>query len=104
MDPFADWYSTAVVVEKLIEGGTTDALTFQPAVTLHGYVEQLTQLVRDPTGAEVVSTASVWLPVTAAGKVTAGSRITIGSRVTQVISVAETTEDQDLDGVTVMCA
>lgn len=104
MDPFSDWYTTAVVVEKLIDGGTTDALTFQPPATLHGYVEQLTQLVRDADGSEVVSTASVWLPVTDAGKVTAGSRITIGARVTQVISVAETTGDQDLDGVAVMCA
>lgn len=104
MDPFADWYTTAVVVEKLIEGGTTDALTFQSPQTLYGYVEQTSQLVRDPNGAEVVSTASVWLPTTDAGKVTAGSRITIGSRATQVILVAETTGDQDLDGVTVMCA
>lgn len=103
-DPFTDWYTTAVVVEKLIEGGTTDALTFQSAQTLYGYVEHSTQLVRDAAGSEVVSTASVWLPATDAGKVTAGSRITIGSRTTSAISVAETSGDEDLDGVTVMCA
>jgi len=104
MDPFADWYTTPVVVEKLIETGTSDTLTFNPPETLHGWVEQVSQLARDSQGAEVVSTASVWLPVTDAGKVTAGSRITIGGRTTSVISVAETTADDDLDGVTVMCA
>lgn len=106
-DAFTDWYSKPVRVRKLTsDDPSSDSSSFAAPVDLIGMVEETVQVVRDPKGAEVTSTVAVYLPISDKGKVTAGSRIELPASAhpdTVAISVMETDEGEDLDGVTVMC-
>lgn len=107
MDAFADWHNRPVRVRKLTNSNPSDdSSSFAGPVDLMGMVEETLQIVRDSSGAEVLSTVTIHLPITDKGKVTAGSQIELpwSSRPdTVAISVADAEAGWDIDGVTVMC-
>lgn len=104
---FEDWYTDPVGVRKLTNDvPTSDAQSWGARVELSGMVREEVGITRDATGAEVTSTVTVHLPLSAAGKVNAGARIDLpGSQHpdTVAISVAVNRGDPDLAGVRVMC-
>ncbi|TKV61865.1 hypothetical protein FDO65_10095 [Nakamurella flava] len=104
---FEDWYSDPVGVRRLTnEDPTSDAQSWAARTALMGMVREDVTLTRDATGAEVTSTVTVHLPLSAAGKVNAGALIDLPESQhpdTVAISVMVSRGDPDLKGVRVMC-
>lgn len=68
---------------------------FADAVSVQCFVSEKTQLVRDSTGTEVVSSTTLYAPLTAApdatpsgGQFAIGSRVTVAGRAAHVIRAA----------------
>jgi hypothetical protein len=60
-DPLADWYRHPVVIRRFLGDGSYGP-TFATAETIRGFVGGETKLVRNASGAEVVSSVQVALP------------------------------------------
>lgn len=98
-DVWDDWYDQTVSIRPVTGSGGMGEV-YGPAVEVGAQVDQSSRLVRDPGGAEVVSTATVYCPE---GTVAPpGSLVTLpGENGERRVITASTpqTDDPDLNGV-----
>jgi len=86
------------------EGDGAFGPTYAAAVTVFGKVSYTRQLVRDASGEEVVSEATVYLAPEDAAPVVVGSRATIDARISRVITVSPQARPGEDVLVKVMCS
>jgi len=99
MSVFADWENQTVQVRALTgSGGMGDV--HANAVTVLALVDQSSRLVRDPSGVEVVSTATVYAPANTVAP--PGSLVQLPGETGErrvITTSTPATGDPDLDGV-----
>lgn len=79
------WWVNTVTVRPYL-GTKNGAPSYGPPQTVACWVEDETKLVRDNTGAEVVSSATVYAPLAAAPQFPVGSKVTTSTRTAFVIA------------------
>jgi len=100
-DELDDFYVHTVTVEKFTGTSGYGEDQFDAPVTLAPptagcFIEQRRRLVRDKTGAEVVSETTLYTYPAAADRFTPDSKVTIGTTVARVITIA-VSDSGDLD-------
>lgn len=101
-DPF--FYPHKVTVRDRVQGGGTRT-SYGAARRLSAEVKDEQRLVRDASGAEVVSSSQVTVPLSAS--VAVGALVTVwpdgdGKREAQVLAVARNENDDELDSYLVL--
>src|SRR5690625_239131 len=76
-DELGELFVHAVTVETCTGHGAYGPIYADPVPDVPCYVEHRTQLVRDRTGAEVVSSTTIYAPPARAGLFTPESRVTL---------------------------
>ncbi|QQO78160.1 hypothetical protein [Actinomyces sp. HMT897] len=95
MDEFTEFWSHQVTVTPVSETGVTDDYGYpstQPPYTVDGWVEETVRMVRDRTGTEVTSTATLILPYTAA-RIPLESTVTLPTGRTTTVLTVTTSRD-----------
>lgn len=105
-DAFADWYVHTVDVDTVEPADEWGATPITSHKGIACWLEDKVQLVRDTNGEEVVSTATLWLPLDKRDWFTPGSVVHLAGRESRVISViaGDSTTGDELDGIGVTLA
>lgn len=103
MDDLQDFWVHTATVETYVGTDGYGRETFAPASTFGCFIEQKRRLVRDKTGAEVISETTLYGEPTVAALCTPGTRVTINGTETRVITASLLTSgDLDLPDHTVV--
>jgi len=86
-DELADWFVHSVTVTPLLGSGAYGP-SYGPDAVISGFLDDKRQLVRDASGTEVVSQATLYTALEHADTLAPGSRVDLGHRSAEVIGVA----------------
>jgi len=96
MDDLTDFWVHTVTVEALEGVNGYGQKTYADPVEVTGFMDETLKLVRDKTGAQVVSSSTFYCPTSSREDFPAGSKVTYDSAVSEVIT-CRTLDSGELD-------
>lgn len=87
MDDLADFWVHTVTVTPYLGQGTDGADLYGTPVTVQGFLEESTRLVRAEDGQEVVSSATFYCPTSNAASFPLDAKVASSTRTSRVLTV-----------------